>query len=314
MAAIRATFMRKFDVIVGTLPQPFAPLAGYARGFFGNTKFILEVRDLWPEGLVGAGVATESSLSYRLIGATSRFLYRKADLIVTVTDGMRDVIVDKYQVDPETITTVETGVDVSQFQTPAGQLDPIIKKHTAGKFVVSYVGTIGNAHDLKTVTEAAELLEQSHPGKFAFVFAGGGAEEPDIRQLVKSRNIQNVLCTGLVDRDTVPDILRESNLGIVSLKQSDVFQTVIPTKIYEYMATGLRILSNVSGQAEKTLERSGAGITIPGEDAQTMATSIAQLATQDSKLSEMGKAGFQFGKEHASWDASAAKFLEVMER
>ena len=114
-------FMRPFDVIVGALPQPFSPYAGYLRALFGNAKFVLDVRDLWPESIVATGLASESSLSYKVIGATTKFLYNKADQIVTVTDAMREALATNYQIDHEIVHTVPSAVDVDHFQNTNGE-------------------------------------------------------------------------------------------------------------------------------------------------------------------------------------------------
>lgn len=314
MAALRSMFMRPFDVVIGTIPQPFGPFANYVRSRVGNASFVLDVRDLWPEGLTATGQVTETSLSYRIISAATRFLYKKADQIITVTDGIRDAILEKHQLNPKKFHVVRAAVDLDYFQNPSVPITSTVKAHIQGKFVVSYIGTIGNAHRLKTVVEAAQQLEKSHPERFAFVIAGSGAEESAIRKMVVSRQLRSVLCTGLVERDQIPGLLRASDLGIVSLRQSPVFETVVPTKIYEYMAAGLPILSNVAGEAADILARSGAGITVSGGSASPMTSGIIDLANNTPKLGEMAVSGKRFVEEHVSWDVSAAAYLEILER
>jgi colanic acid biosynthesis glycosyl transferase WcaI len=314
MAALRSLFMRPYDVVIGTIPQPFGPFANYLRTSLGNAKFVLDVRDLWPEGLTATGHANERSLSYRAIGAATKFLYKKADHIIAVTDGIRDSIIDTHQLNPSKFSVVRAAVDSQHFRNPSTSLPARIVEHTNGKFVVSYIGTIGNAHQIKTVIEAAKQLEASHPAKFAFIIAGSGAEEEDIREMVRQENVTNVKCTGLIDREVIPSLLKGSDTGIVSLRPSPVFETVVPTKIYEYMAAGLPIVSNVTGEASALIERAGAGVTIEGGSSTAYAEGILELANDDSKRAAMSASGQQFVTDNISWEATAEAYLKVLQK
>jgi glycosyltransferase involved in cell wall biosynthesis len=311
---MRSVFMRPYDVVIGTIPQPFAPLAAYVGSAIGNAKFVLDVRDLWPEGLTATGQSSKNSWSYKIIGAATSFLYKKADQIVAVTDGIRDSLLENHPLNPEDIHIVRAAVDLDYFQSTDTPVDQNTLDHTRGKFVISYIGTMGNAHGLEHVVGAAHILEQNHPGRFAFVIAGSGAEEQIIRDLVKINNINNVLCTGQVERDQIPGLLHTSDLAIASLRPSPVFETVVPTKIYEYMAAGLPIVSNVAGETKELIARSGAGITVEGGNPEAMATGITELADNPTKLEQLGESGVKFVKANVSWAASADTYLKVLER
>jgi glycosyltransferase involved in cell wall biosynthesis len=122
------------------------------------------------------------------------------------------------------------------------------------------------------------------------------------------------MCTGQVDRSQIPALLHASDVGIVSLRPSPVFLTVVPTKIYEYMAAGLPVVSNVAGETEQLVARSGAGITVEGGSAQAMADSIAQLADDPDRLVQMRLNGVEFVKQNVSWEASANAYLDVLNK
>jgi colanic acid biosynthesis glycosyl transferase WcaI len=314
LATMQSVFMRPYDVVIGTIPQPFAPLAAYLRSAIGNAKFVLDVRDLWPEGLTATGQSSENSMSYKVIGAATSFLYKKADQIVAVTDGIRDSLLENHPLNPEDTHIVRAAVDLDYFQTPDAPVDQNILDHTRGKFVISYIGTMGNAHGLEHVVEAAQILEQNQPGRFAFVIAGTGAEEQVIRNLVETISVTNVLCTGQVDRDQIPGLLHASDVALASLRPSPVFETVVPTKIYEYMAAGLPVLSNVAGETKELIARSKSGITVEGGNATAIASGITELANDPAKLAQFGKSGVEFVKANVSWEASADTYLKVLER
>lgn len=253
-------------------------------------------------------------MSYKVIGAATSFLYKKADQIVAVTDGIRDSLLENHPLNPDDTHIVRAAVDLDYFRSPDASVDQKILDHINGKFVISYIGTMGNAHGLEHVVKAATILEENQPGKFAFVIAGTGAEEQVIQDIVRTNNINNVLCTGQVERDQIPGLLHTSDIALASLRPSPVFDTVVPTKIYEYMAAGLPVLSNVAGETEELITRSGAGITVEGGNADAIATGITELASTSIKLEQLGNSGIEFVKANVSWDASAEAYLRVIER
>jgi colanic acid biosynthesis glycosyl transferase WcaI len=312
IASLRAIFMKPYDVVVGTIPQPFGPLSAYLLRSLTKAKFVLDVRDLWPEGLTATGQATEDALAYKVIGASTSFLYKKADHIVAVTDGIRDSIIENHPVNPENVHMIRTAVDIEQFQSSDNPLPPSIREHIEGKFVVSYIGTMGNAHGLETVVESARILEHEYPRRFAFIIAGTGAEEQEIRDLAIEKNVTSLLCTGNLERDLIPTLLRRSNIGLASLRLSPIFLTVVPTKLYEYMAVGLPIVSNVAGEAEEFLSRTGAGITVEGDNPAAMAAGIIDLANDPVRLESTKTSGINFLQENVSWEASANAYLKVL--
>jgi colanic acid biosynthesis glycosyl transferase WcaI len=314
IASLRAIFMKPYDVVVGTIPQPFGPLSAYLLRSLTKAKFVLDVRDLWPEGLTATGQTTEDSLAYKMIGASTSFLYKKADQIVAVTDGIRDSIIENHPVDPENVHMIRTAVDFEQFQSSETPLPSAIREHADGKFVISYIGTVGNAHGLETVVEAARILDANHPGRFAIIIAGTGAEEQKIRDLVKEKKVTNLLCTGNLERNMIPPLLQRSDIGLAALRKSPVFLTVVPTKMYEYMAAGLPILSNVAGEAQEFLARTQAGITVEGDNPAAMAAGIVEMADDPAKLAMAKTSGSDFIKENVSWEASANAYLEVLKK
>ena len=110
--------MGPFDVVVGTIPQPFSPLAPWLRSFIGRAKFVLEIRDLWPESIVATGQGSSSSIAYKGIGTMVSFLYRRAGQFIVVTDGIKNTLVDAHGVDPDKINVVRAGVDPESLKSP----------------------------------------------------------------------------------------------------------------------------------------------------------------------------------------------------
>src|SRR5205085_715807 len=105
--------------------------------------------------------------------AVARFLYRRAARIVVVSDAFRRVL-EGYGVDPAKIEVVTNGVDLEQFR-PADRENGVRRElGLNGHFVVSYVGTLGMAHGLETVLDAAHCLRDNEEIRFFII--GDGAD------------------------------------------------------------------------------------------------------------------------------------------
>ena len=136
--------VNKVDVIVGTSPQFFTVCATYVVSRLKRIPFVFELRDLWPESIRAVGAMKSEKWIDRL-ERLARFLYRKAEAIVTVTHPYKDIL-SQRGVDPEKITVVMNGIDLSRFAPQPKDTELQDRHGLKGKFVAGYIGTHGLAH------------------------------------------------------------------------------------------------------------------------------------------------------------------------
>src|SRR5208337_3813453 len=115
------------------------------------------------------------------------------------------------------------------------------------RFLICYIGTMGNAHGLETLIAAAEELQSSLPSAL-FLLIGEGAEKERIMKLATARALNNVEFLGQQPREQIPSYVSSADLCLVMLKKSELFKTVIPTKLLEYMACERPVIVAVDGQ------------------------------------------------------------------
>jgi len=301
------------DVVIGTVPQPLSPIAAWIKSRAGDAPFVLEIRDLWPEGLLATGQASADSLSYRILDRVAGFLHTRADHVIAVTDAIQDHVIEHRAVSPECVDVVRAGVAVDEFDITTSPGESKRRWDVSGRFVVSYVGTHGDAHDLWTVLAAAELMSNADPGVM-FLFAGGGSEADRLSARALSMGLTNVKFLGQIDRKDIPSLLNASDVCLATLRDSPVFKTVVPTKLYEYMAAERPIITNVAGEAAELVEFAGAGVYVPAADPLALADAIRSLAVDPDRGAAMGRAGREMVRENASWEARADRYLDVLER
>ena len=312
-SSVTGSFLNRPDVIIATSPQLLVGLTGWWLGRIRRTPFILEVRDLWPDSITASGVGNQSSLLTDSLNALSGFLYRSCDHVVVVTPAFREELTGKWNIRPEKISVVENGVETDLF-TSAGDTDEIKSDmNLNGRFVVSCIGTLGLAHGLSTVIQAAAELQNSFP-EILFLFVGEGADKECLMELARDQGLTNIRFQPQQPRKNIPAIIRASDLCLVLLKKADVFKTVIPTKMLEFMACGRPVILGADGQARQVLDKAKAGVFTEPENPVTLAQAVMQLYNDPDLRQTLGHNGRRYIIENLSREHTAKEYINVLEK
>ncbi len=311
-SSLTATLLPKPDVVIATSPQLLVGLTGWWLSRARRIPFVMEIRDLWPESITASGVGTQGSMFARTLSGLSGFLYRTCDRVVVVTPAFKKDIVEKYGIRPEKISVVQNGVETNLF-CPVGNGEA--EKRELGlqdRFVVSYIGTLGLAHGLSTMLEAAAKLQKEHPD-ILFFLVGEGADKEHLLRSSQAKGLENVRFMPMQPRDKIPAIIRASDVCLVLLRNASVFKTVIPTKMLEFMSCGKPVILGVDGQARKVLEQAGGGIYVEPDDPEALSTSIVELSRSQGRRRMLGANGRRFIVENLSRKHTAQVYEEVLE-
>lgn len=280
---IGAAFQKRPDIVIGTSPQFFTAWAAYLTALMKRRPFVLEVRDLWPSSIVEVGAMREGPL-IRLLRAMERFIYRRASLIVSVTNSFVGHIC-AAGVAESRVKVIRNGVNLADFE--GIEPCPLNPGDTNGKFRVGYIGTMGMAHGLDTILEAAAAVARAD-STIEFAFTGSGAERKNLLAQTRRLGLSNVEFRMPVDRERIAQEWSRMDLGLVPLKDKPVFSTVIPSKIFEAMASGTPILIAAPlGEATDLVESSGCGVHVPPGNPRLLAQAILSLRNDPDKLAEM---------------------------
>jgi glycosyltransferase involved in cell wall biosynthesis len=300
----------KAHVVITTSPQFFNGLAGYFVGRLKRVPWVLEIRDLWPESILTVGAVRNKAI-IRLLSWLEMFAYRKADHIVPNTDAFGRYMIDKG-VPAEKITVVKNGADLERY-VPAAK-DPALARELGleGKFVAAYFGTHGMAHHLETVLEAAERL-RGEPG-IVFLLVGDGAERARLLEQKEAMGLSNVILLGQQPKERMPALWAAADVSLVLLKRSDLFKTVIPSKIFEAMAMERPLILGVEGEAKALVEEAGAGVGIEPESVAELAETMQALAGDPERTRALGQSGRRFVTEFYSRAVMARRFEETLAR
>ncbi len=312
-AGLRGLAMPRPDVIIATSPQLLVGLSGWWLSFVRQIPFVFEVRDLWPESLTAVGVGSQDSLLHHTLAGIARFLYQRANRIVVVSPAFKDRLIEDWRVPDEKISIVENGVETGLFSpntTAAANLRRQLGLED--KFVASYIGTMGNAHGLETLLEAAAQL--LHNPDVVFLLIGEGAEKEKIKAQAAARGLTNVRLLDQQPRETIPAFISASDVCLVLLKKTDVFKTVIPTKMLEFMSCARPVILGVEGQAQEIVEDARAGIVMEPENSESLARAVLALHSDRERGISLGKNGRDYIIRNFSRRYTAEKYVEVLKQ
>jgi len=310
-SAIAGLFTQRPDVVIGTSPQLLVALTGWWLARCKGARCVFEVRDLWPESLAAVGMGAEDSLLHRLLGMLAGFLYRHSDRIVVVTPAFEDHLIEHWGVPREKISIVQNGVETDLF-SPRDSAALKSRLGLEGRFVICYIGTMGMAHGLETLVEAAARLRDSAP-EALFLLVGEGAEKERIMALAQSRGLANLRFVDQQPREKIPDYICASDVCLVLLRKAELFKTVIPTKMLEFMSCARPVIVGVDGQARSIVEQAQAGLFIEPEDAQGLAQAVQRLARQKDFGEALGRNGRSYILQHFSRQSTATAYMSVLE-
>lgn len=315
-AIVVAPFVRHVDIVVATSPQFFTACAGWFIGAMKRRPFVFELRDLWPESIRAVGAMRDGPV-LRALEHIELFLYRRAAAIVSVTHSFRTQLIARG-IDGTKIAVVTNGADLTRFsprQKDQALADALGLKD---KLVAGYIGTHGLAHALHTLLEAAAIIGRD-PGGAAIrlLFLGDGAAKEELKRQAERMALHNVIFVDTVPKAEVVRYWSLLDLSIIHLKRTDLFTTVIPSKLFECMAMGIPVLHGVAGESAAIVEAEQAGLVFQPEDARELAAKVLLLARNGEARKAFAAQALQAARHYDRTHLAAsmlAVFRDVADR
>lgn len=297
----------KADVIVATSPQFFTALSGRTLSFWKRVPWIMEVRDLWPESIKTVG-AMKDNLFIRYFEWEEMRCYRSAKTIVVVTDSFKRTLTARG-IDEAKIKVVKNGVDKEMFKPVPKDEALIGELGLEGKKIIGYIGTHGMAHKLDFILDCARNMQGRND--FHFLFIGAGAERESLLAKKEREGITNVTMLDSVPKDQVVRYISILDLSLINLRKSELFKTVIPSKMFENAGMQIPIIMGVQGEAQEMLEEYGAGLCFEPENEVDFNAKLQQLLSDPDLYERCRTGGAEMSRDYDR-KALADKMLECM--
>jgi len=285
-AVMAAPFVPKVDAVIGTSPHFFTVCGAYLVSRMKGIPFVFELRDIWPESIKAVGAMGDSA-AIRLLEKVELFLYRKAARIVSVTESFKRILMGRG-VDGNKIEVVTNGVDLAGFQPQPKDKALTARFGLERKFVAGYVGTHGMAHALETILDAAKLIQAREDGdRYRFILLGNGARKQALMDRAAQAGLTNVIFIDTVPKAEVARYWSLLDVSIIHLKRTELFTTVIPSKLFECMGMGIPILHGVAGESAAIVEKEGVGLVFEPENSAELCRKLVELGQDEALYSRL---------------------------
>ncbi len=290
----------KPDVVIGSCVHPYAVEAARKIGRQLTVPFIYEIRDIWPESLVDVGGMSPWHPAYQLFRRMEHKAFRSADGVLSLLPGMRSYA-ENHGIVADRICYLPNGIDPEAY--------PLLTKPSNGhEFLCSYFGAHGPANNLTNILEAASILQKNHQNHIRIQFVGDGSSKQSLVEHSKALGLNNVSFHAPVVKNELIKFAERTDAFLFNLKKMPIIEKygLSSNKLFEYLVHARPIVFACSS-FNNPVEESGAGISIPPEDPQTMANAITHLS--QTGVETRHRMGIQ-GREFALQNHDLAKLAE----
>lgn len=306
-AVTQLSFGSRPDVVYASSPHLLAGLAGYVVACRWRVPLVLEIRDLWPQVLKDMGQMDSTSVVYRALESIESFLYSKSNRIVVMAEGVGDYLQSKG-VEMEKVEFIPNAADPQDFTVHAPRAE-LRDSFGFTRFTCVYTGAHGPANGLDLLLDAAtDLIEED----LDIVLVGDGPSKATLQRRARKLGLSNVRFADPIPKTSIPALLAASDVGLHVLADVPLFRYgVSPNKVFDYLAAGLPVVTNVPGEVGALVSDSGGGLAV---DPQDLASGISRLKNASSdQLARMGVLGRSYMQLHRSRTVMAQRLQRVLD-
>ncbi|ATI50375.1 glycosyltransferase family 4 protein [Bacillus tropicus] len=292
----------KYDYIFVSTPSIFIPVAGMFAKRKMKAKLIVDVRDLWPESLIGIGFFNKNwilKFAYKL----EHKIYHAADNIIINSKGFYSYI-SSTGIAPNRISFMPNSLTEKELST-------VPKKNTSDQLTVIYTGNIGLAQDIEKLILIAEHLKEYK--NISFKIIGYGYQKRELGESIEAKQLPNIQLIDPKNReDTLAEIVN-ADIAYVSLVEKDVFKKVLPGKVMDYMSMRKPIVADVAGYAKEVIEEAQCGFVTEDRTAAELGAYIIKLAQDKQLRNRLGENGYQYAFRTLRWKTNIETLLKILE-
>jgi glycosyltransferase involved in cell wall biosynthesis len=296
---------RRLDVVYASTPSLLAPVAGLLIARIRRVPLVVEVRDLWPETIVAAGALREGSALHRGLLALERWMIGSADSIVAVTPGWEDHF-SALGIPSGKVSVIPNGADTADFD--AARRGGVRDRHTVMEPLTAvFAGAHGEKDGLNHILDAAAELPE-----MKFLLVGAGPAKSRAVARAESEALTNVSFLSPVPKSELGDLLSRCDIGIHAVTPFPVFlKGMSPNKLFDYMAAGLPVVSNMEEGLSGVLRDGECGRLGGPTDLASCLREVGSVSGEQRQ--RWGERGRQIVRERFSRTAAAEALRTVLE-
>ncbi|WP_167630124.1 glycosyltransferase family 4 protein [Listeria valentina] len=290
-----------YDIVFVTSPPLSIPFIGLLAKRKFKAKFIVDIRDLWPETLRALKGVFPKILRY-LSYPIEKHIYHRADKLIINSEGFVGYI-QKIVGDKREIYFLPNGLtDFELTLVPASKQEE--------KITIVYAGNMGIAQDIDSLFYLAESFRMNK--KVRFLLIGYGRNYMEIQQKINEKGFENIIIKPPESRRRVWKRLQKADIAYIGLKEHPVFETVIPGKLIDYMGASLPIIAIASGYSKRIIEEAHSGVVFHKEEQHEITEGLAELIENRELRKFYGKKGNEYAQQNFNWQINKGLLYKII--
>lgn len=291
-ALIKGLSFQNNDVILASSPPIFVGLVGLITAKIKGCKFVLEIRDPWPDALIHFEVV-KSKIVIKLLYQLEKYLNSKADLIVALTPGIKRILLEKG-VPEDKVIVITNGYDPEIFEDKVdneeqmtGDICTETEKTRQTKII--YIGSLGNINETEMLMDV--VIRLADEPEIVFQFIGSGNKKEEMMATAMKKKLTNIEFLPSVPKKAIALYLRASDIAIVATHPGLYSQIGLHNKLFDYLGSYLPVVASGEGDLAKLINDAHGGIVVKPRDVMAMVKAIKYLHNNPDEARTMGEDG-----------------------
>ena len=297
-------------MFVASTPPTQGAMAALVKKFTGK-PFVYNLQDIFPDSLVGTGLAKKGGILWKVGRRIEDFTYRNADKIIVIFEAFKHNIMAKG-VPEDKIEVIYNWVD-ENIVVNVGRKDNVLFDRYGldrNKFYITYCGNIGLTQNMDMLLEVAKEL--SCETKIHFVLVGEGAYKKDVERIIKEKELENITLLPFQPYEEISHVFSLGDVGLI-ISKPGVGENSVPSKTWSIMSAERPVIANFDENELKTIiENNGCGVFTKAGDKDAFKQAILALYHDKEKGVEMGKNGRRFILQNLTKEIGTSKYVQVI--
>lgn len=275
---------------------------------------VYECRAFWEDASVDRGTHKEGSLRYRMTRMMESYVFKHADAVTTICEGLRSEIVSRG-VDAEKVVVIPNAVDSNRFEVLTQKNEKLLSElGLKDRVVLGFIGSFFSYEGLSELISALpEILQQTPKARVLLV--GGGPDEAALKAQVERLQLgSKVIFTGRVPHDQVTDYYSLVDIFAYPRLPMRLTELVTPLKPLEAMAQGRLVIASDVGGHRELIENGRTGWLFESGNPSALADCVRQVLAVKDQWDTMKQNARQFVETERNWAASVSRYEQVYKR
>lgn len=274
---------------------------------FYKIPFLFEVGDLWPDAPIQLGFI-KNPLFKNVLFWFERLVYRKAQKVVALSEPIKQAIEKKQ---PNVSVPVIPNMADTEYYFPSEKNHSLVHEYALeGKFVVSYIGSLGMANGLEYFVRCAHACQLQRLN-IHFLLCGDGAMADSLKILSQELKLTNFSMLGFKDRAGVSEIMKITDAAFISYQNFPILETGSPNKYFDGLAAGKLIIVNFGGWIKKEIEDHACGFYVDPKNPDEFYEKIRPFLSDKFMLEKYSNASRKLAEQKYSREELSKKFVAL---